>query len=153
MRLESLLIRGFMPFARLFRGVTLGVRGAAFDAGGRVFLVRHSYLPGWYLPGGGVDKGEDAGTALRRELREEGGLTLSGEPELFGVYLNRTASPRDHVVLFVCRDATSDPALVKGLEIAEAGFFPPQRLPAGTTPATLRRLAEIAGEARRSAEW
>ncbi|RUW44469.1 DNA mismatch repair protein MutT, partial [Mesorhizobium sp. M8A.F.Ca.ET.021.01.1.1] len=28
-------------------------------------------------------------------------------------------------------------------EIAEAGFFPLDRLPEGTTPATLRRIAEV----------
>lgn len=153
MRFESLVIRGFMPFARLFRGITLGVRGAAFDSEGRIFLVRHSYLPGWYLPGGGVDAGEDVGTALRRELREEGGIELTEEPELFGIYLNRIASRRDHVVLFVCREVRREPGRVKGMEIAEGGFFLPHQPPDGTTPATLRRLAEIAGVARRSAHW
>ena len=40
----------------LARGMTLGVRAAAFDEGGRVFLVRHSYVPGWHMPGGGVER-------------------------------------------------------------------------------------------------
>ncbi len=54
---------------RLFaftRGMTLGVRAACFDEQGRIFLVRHTYVPGWYLPGGGVEHGETVAVRLRR---------------------------------------------------------------------------------------
>ena len=45
--------------ANLFRPrLSLGVRLVVLDAEGRVFLVRHSYLPGSHLPGGAVDPGE-----------------------------------------------------------------------------------------------
>ena len=56
------------------RGMTLGVRAACFDQQGRVFLVRHTYLPGWHLPGGGVERDETALQALAKEIREEGNL-------------------------------------------------------------------------------
>lgn len=56
---------------KLTRGMTLGVRAACFDGEGRIFLVRHTYVPGWYMPGGGVERGETALDALRKELREE----------------------------------------------------------------------------------
>src|SRR5579872_852209 len=69
-------IRLFLQYASLRRGMTLGVRGAAFDGNGRVFLIRHSYVPGWYLPGGGVELGETVEAALARELMEEGGIAL-----------------------------------------------------------------------------
>lgn len=38
-------------------------------------------------------------------------------------------------------------------EIAEAGFFPPDALPAATTPATRRRIAEIVYGHPPAAHW
>jgi 8-oxo-dGTP pyrophosphatase MutT (NUDIX family) len=146
-------IRLFLTYARLRRAMTLGVRAAAFDESGRVFLIRHSYVPGWYLPGGGVEPGETIETALSRELMEEGGIMLGDAPELFGIYLNRAVSVRDHVVVFVCRDCRQAQApRLPNLEIVDAGFFAPDALPDSATEATRRRLAEIAG-APRSADW
>jgi hypothetical protein len=63
----------FFAGSRLTRGKTLGVRAVAVDGDGRVLLVRHTYLAGWWLPGGGVDKGETTQAAVVRELREEAG--------------------------------------------------------------------------------
>ena len=39
-------------FYWLFRPITAGVRILCADQANRVLLVRHSYLPGWHLPGG-----------------------------------------------------------------------------------------------------
>jgi 8-oxo-dGTP pyrophosphatase MutT (NUDIX family) len=58
----------YLLLARLSRGMTVGVRGAVLDEASRIFLVKHTYVPGWYLPGGGVDLGETAEAALAREL-------------------------------------------------------------------------------------
>jgi 8-oxo-dGTP pyrophosphatase MutT (NUDIX family) len=146
-------IRLFLQYASLRRGMTLGVRVAAFDEKGRIFLIRHSYVPGWYLPGGGVERGETVEAAMTRELMEEGGIAPGDAPELFGVYLNRSVSIRDHVVVFVCRRCRQVQApKLPNLEILEAGFFSPDALPQGATEGTRRRLAEIAGGPR-SAEW
>ncbi|MEM9842987.1 MAG: NUDIX domain-containing protein, partial [Pseudomonadota bacterium] len=37
--------------------MTLGVRAIVENAEGQVLLVRHTYTPGLYLPGGGVERG------------------------------------------------------------------------------------------------
>src|ERR1700724_1863374 len=102
-RLEPVLRRAFHLYWRFARGMTLGVRAVVLDADGRVFLVKHSYVAGWHLPGGGVEVGETLSTALARELREEGNIELSDPPQFFAVYFNRRVSRRDHVALYVVR--------------------------------------------------
>lgn len=136
----------------LTRGMTVGVRAACFDAKGRVFLVRHTYVPGWYMPGGGMERGETALGALHKELREEGNLVVKGEPQLFHVYHNRNASKRDHVLFYRVEVEQTTPRL-PNMEIAESGFFSLDALPDGVTDATLRRLRELSGEAERSDYW
>lgn len=138
---------------RLSRGMTLGVRAVVRDEVGRVFLVRHSYVPGWHLPGGGVEVGQTALDALAAELREEANIELEAEPQLFGIYLNLSASRRDHVMLYLVENARQTAPRLPDREIVECGFFALDALPEGTTHGTLRRLAELAGEASRSAHW
>ena len=36
---------------RFARAMTLGVRAVVIDPQGRIFLVKHSYVSGWHLPG------------------------------------------------------------------------------------------------------
>ncbi len=145
--------RIFHGVTLLTRAVTLGVRGLALDPEGRVFLVRHTYMPGWHLPGGAVDRGETAAEALVRELREEGNLELPGPPELVGIHLNRRLANRDHVVLFLARQVRQSAPRRPDREIAESGFFSLDALPEGTTPATRRRLAEFRTGAPPAPEW
>lgn len=134
------------------KGMTIGVRAACFDDQGRLFLVRHSYIPGWHMPGGGVERRETVREALAKELREEGNLELTAPPRLVHVYFNRRTSKRDHVVFYRCEVRQTAPRL-KDREIVEAGFFALDALPAGTTSATYRRLRELAGEAEFDDLW
>ncbi len=124
------------------RGITLGVRAIALDERGHVFLVRHSYLPGWHLPGGGVEWGQSLLEALKRELAEEGHLEVLAAPVLMGIYWNRHASRRDHVAVYVVPRVRQTAPRPADYEIAEAGFFAPDALPAGVTAGTRQRLAE-----------
>ncbi len=134
----------------LVRAMTLGVRAVVLDDRG-VFLVRHTYLSGWYLPGGGVDRGESAETAVVRELREEGGILCTARPLLHGFHRN---GRRDHVACYVVRAFTVGPLPPAAhWEIAEAGFFPLDRLPEGTTPATRARLREVLANEPAAADW
>jgi ADP-ribose pyrophosphatase YjhB (NUDIX family) len=145
--------RAMHAFFVLRRPMTLGVRALALDPDGRVLLVRHGYLPGWHLPGGGVEPGETCGAALARELAEEAQVALTGEPELAGVFFNRQASRRDHVVLYVVRAFTQGPPRPPGWEIREWRFFPAHALPEGATGATRRRIAEVLDGASVSSNW
>ena len=137
--------------ARLWwtRAMTFGVRVVVLDDANHVFLVRHTYLAGWYLPGGGVDRGETAEAAAVRELREEGGIVCCARPALHGLFRN---GRRDHVACYVVRAFTIE-ARGPDWEIAESGLFPVDGLPEGTSPATRARLAEVLEGTRPAEDW
>lgn len=149
---EKVLLRVLHVYYFLVRGMTLGVRGACFDEAGRIFLVRHTYVSGWHLPGGGVERGETVHAALKKELKEEGNLEMLEAPQLFQAYFNTLTTRRDHVLLYRVRVRQGAPRL-PDREIAEAGFFALDGLPDGVTPATRRRLAELAGEISPAEHW
>lgn len=136
----------------LYKHMTLGARCAVI-ADGRVLLVRHGYVAGWQLPGGGVDPGETAEEAARREVLEETGFEITGPMRLFGLYHSTLYTNRDHVALYVAEGAHEARAFVSGYEIREIGWFPLDALPEETSPATLRRIAEIRGNIELNAVW
>jgi len=139
--------------ARFQRPMTLGVRGLVLDAQNRVLLVRHTYVSGLYLPGGGVENGETLMEALKRELHEEANVLLDEPPELFGMYFNRRFSMRDHVALYVVRSFRIVRPRAPDREIAEAGFFDLDALPADTTVATRARISEALAKSPVSPYW
>lgn len=128
---------------RFSRGLTLGVRALVLDGDNRVFLIRHTYVAGWQLPGGGVEAGETLPQALARELREEGNIELTGQPKLHGVFFHPIYSVRDHVTIYVVREFRQPSPPVPNSEIAEHGFFPIDALPENTTRGTRARIAEV----------
>jgi len=142
-RLERLTGRIAHFYWRFTRGLSLGVRGLVSDEEGRVFLVKHSYVRGWHLPGGGVEPGETLRQALARELREEGNIEIVNPAELYGMYYNSNDSARDHVALFVVESFRQAAPPQKNREIIEHGFFAPAALPPDATPATRARIGEV----------
>ena len=123
--------------------MTLGAQAAVIDEQERVLLVRHTYTNGWFLPGGGVKRGETVEEALHRELQEETETSITA-PALFRVY--SSVRQRDHVFMYVARAFETLKLKRPDFEIAEVRWFPLSDLPSDTNPATRRRLAEIATE-------
>jgi 8-oxo-dGTP pyrophosphatase MutT (NUDIX family) len=151
--LEPALRRVLHLYWRFARGMTLGVRAIVIDPQGRVFLVKHSYVSGWHLPGGGVEPGETIPTALARELLEEGGITALEQPALHGVFFNSRVSRRDHVAVFIIRVFRQDGGPRHAREIVDYGFFARDALPADTTRGTRARLAEVFDGTAISERW
>lgn len=150
----GLRARLFHLYFVLRRPMTLGVRALVYDRpANAVFLIRHTYVPGWQLPGGGVESGETMGQALARELAEEGNIEISAPPVLRSMHFNRQSSLRDHVGFYLVEHFRQPRPKRPDREIAEAGFFRLDRLPDGVTPATGQRLAEVFGTATPSPYW
>ena len=142
-RLEPLVRRIFHLYWWIVRGMTLGVRGVVLDQNERVFLVKHSYVTGWHLPGGGVEVGESFVEALRRELWEEGRIEMAEEPVLHGLFFNSHVSRRDHVAVYVVRKYRQDRLPAPNHEIVACGFFEITALPPDTTAGTRLRISEV----------
>jgi len=118
---------GYRIFAYIFRPLHFGVR-VMMVRDGKVFLVRQSYRHGWFMPGGGLKRGETIEQAARREAREESGAEL-GEMRLIGIYTSFPLRTTDHNALFAC-DEFEFTGRPDG-EIAESGFFSLDDLPQG----------------------
>ncbi len=151
--LPGFLRRLLFRYWQVKRGMTLGVRAVIIDDDGRVFLIRHSYVPGWHFPGGGVEAGETARDALDREIDEEAGIALNADPELVAVYHNGRHSPRDHVLLYLCRDWHRLRQPAPNAEIVDHGFFALNDLPEDTARSARRRLNELFGGAAFDPVW
>jgi ADP-ribose pyrophosphatase YjhB (NUDIX family) len=130
---------------------TLGSRAIVLNTQNQVLLVKHTYQPHWYIPGGGVEKKESAKMALLRELKEEVRLTVIGEPELFGIYHHTYLGVSDYPIIYVVRNYSLADA--DSPEIEKKGWFDYENLPDMTSPGTRRRLNEFFKNLPRSDTW
>ena len=141
------------PLYRQLRGMTLGTRTLLLRNGdSEILLLRHTYSPGWLLPGGGVERGESIAEAAIREIREEAGIEAEEEPKLHGLFLNERQFRGDYVACLVLR-RFREGEFHRSLEIAETRFFPVTALPDSTSPGTRRRIAEVLEGRPPAREW
>ena len=125
----------------LVRPLTVGARCVVVNDQREVLLVKHTYIEGWHLPGGGIDAGESAEYGVRRELIEEAMLQILGPLKLVGIYHYQPFSNRDHVVVFLSREFKK----IRGdssFEIAECRFFLADNLPADTDKDTIKWISD-----------
>jgi ADP-ribose pyrophosphatase YjhB (NUDIX family) len=135
LRLVYLAYRVYCFFVR---PLTLGVRVMMIQ-NEKVLLVRHTYLDGWFMPGGGVKRRETLEQAARREAQEEVGAQLN-EISLMGGYTNFGEWKSDHNILFFSDDFTLTGR--HDTEIAEVRFYALDNLPEKLWPGHRRRLEE-----------
>ena len=136
----------------MFRRMTLGARGMLVD-GNRVLLIRHTYVPGWQFPGGGVDPGESFYSTMEREVLEETGYRVVAPYVLHGIFLNRQISRRDHVALFVARNFEKVCSVTPNREISEVRWFEVTDLPPDITRSARERIGEVFGGRAISRDW
>ena len=148
--LRALVFRLYMTLRALWAPTSLGVSAAVYDAEGRVLLVRQRYTAGWRLPGGGVGRGEPPQQAILRELAEEVGL-VGGTARFFALYTRKAGWATALVALYSIDGAAVN--FQPNLEIRDVCFADPHAPPPGSTPATLRRLAELTGASPPSHHW
>jgi len=137
-KLARLLYRINRLRCYVMRPITVGVR-LILSQDQTVLLVKHTYQSHWYLPGGGVKRGETLEEAARREAAEDLGAKL-GNLRLFGVYTNFYEYKSDHVIVFTCADFTLTGKTDH--EIEGFDLFRPDDLPEGTSPGSWRRIQE-----------
>jgi 8-oxo-dGTP pyrophosphatase MutT (NUDIX family) len=106
----------------------------------KVLLVKHTYRPGWFFPGGGIKKGEPHHDAALRELREETGI-IANKVSLFGTYVYKGEGKYDNVICFLCKDF-EEGNRTEDTEIGEARWFDINDLPIDVFPGTERRIDE-----------
>jgi 8-oxo-dGTP pyrophosphatase MutT (NUDIX family) len=148
--LRNISFRVFMLLRALWAPTAFGVAALVCDADGKVLLVRHSYSPGWRLPGGGVGRGEPAAQAALRELKEEVGLT-GGNIGFVSLHSRKAGWITNVVALY--RIVGANVNFRPNLEIREICFADPCHPPQDCTPATLRRLSEFVGTSPTSPYW
>lgn len=112
---------------------------AIIEAEGRFLLARRRDIGWWNLAGGGMEAGETVDQALRREVQEEVGITITID-HLVGVYSKPQKS--EIVLTFWCHPMSGTPGLSD--EVSEVGWFTLDRLPEPLLPKHRQRLLDAA---------
>jgi NAD+ diphosphatase len=133
----------------LYLNVAAAVAGVIVDEQGRMVVLVRGKEPGkgkWDLPGGFVDPGDTAEEAMRREVREEIGLEVTGLCYLGSgpnVYEYMGVRYRTLDLGFVCEAAQVAQARPREDEIAEVLFLWPREI--DLTRFAFPSVAAIAG--------
>lgn len=133
----------------LVRPLTMGARCVVVNDQREVLLVKHTYIQGWHIPGGGIDAGESVESGVRREIMEETMMQILGPLKLVGIYHYLPFSNRDHVVVFLSREYRKI-RNERSFEIAECGFFPVDNLPVDTDKDTAMWISDALGSSEKT---
>jgi 8-oxo-dGTP diphosphatase len=145
-RIPVSLRRGMVLLTQPRFTVTAGA--VVVNEEGRVLLVKHVFRPGsgWGVPGGFINKGEQAEAAARRELREEIGLELD-RIEL--AFVRTVEQVNQLEIIFRCRaGGTPRP---RNIEIHRVAWFELDQLPDDLPQAqrqTIQRALQADGPAK-----
>jgi 8-oxo-dGTP pyrophosphatase MutT (NUDIX family) len=148
---HQMLNRIVRKFQSLIGMQTIGARAIVINPQNQVLLVKHTYQPHWYTPGGGIQNGESIKAGLLRELKEEVGIIATGEVELFGIYHHTYLNVSDHPIIYIVKQYNQIES--HSPEIESMQWFDYDYLPAMISPGTKRRLDEYFGKVKQSDRW
>jgi len=112
------------------KGPILVVDGI-FLENGKTLMVKRRRFPFigfWVLPGGHVEYGERVEEAIKREMKEELGVTVKIK-KLFGVYSDPKRDPRYHTVSLVYLLEKGKGKICLNRESSEFRYFSLKNLP------------------------
>ena len=117
---------------------TASAGAVVLNGADEVLLLHHILRPGsgWGIPGGFLDRGEQPEAAIRREMREETGIELSG------VRLLKAHTVVRHIE-FLYAARTDGTPRVLSREITELGWFAAGKLPKGLPQAHARIIEAV----------
>lgn len=102
-----------------------------FFKDGKVLLVKQNKYPffgSWVMPGGHVEYGETVETAIKREMKEEVGVSVKIK-KLFGVYSDPKRDPRYHTASIVYLLEKGKGKIRLSKEASEFRYFSLKKLP------------------------
>ena len=110
-----------------------GVVGIVINAQGELLVQRSVDNGQWYLPGGGIDPGEEPADAVVREVWEETGIRVIPK-HLSGVYTDPMVTyPNGDQVIYICLTFVCEPIggdlSPHDDESLEVGYYPIDHLP------------------------
>jgi len=149
---KRLFLSALHKYFLLSRALTMGVRCVVLNGGDEVLLVKHTYIEGWHLPGGGIGVGESAQEAVIREVHEETGYMLTQRPELICISQCKDTSKRDHVALFLIEGFFKKRQEFSSFEISDAKFYSIDNLPSDIDEMTKIWLADALSKSQRVKE-
>lgn len=132
------LIANFLQM--LFVKRTFGVRVLVLKDD-QILLVKHTYMPCWYFPGGGVNPKESPVQGAIREVQEEAGIIVQGNLEILGIYYNIHQGHDDYITVYVCKDFKEENS-IDAHEIVEKKWFSLNDLPHDISLSCLMRIQE-----------
>jgi 8-oxo-dGTP pyrophosphatase MutT (NUDIX family) len=125
----------------IFRPETYGVKALVFNEKNQVMLVKNTYDKRWLLPGGGIKRGESPEEAVKRELREETGIEITGL-HIVGEYLSTREYKKDTIYLFYVEKYMSNKN-PGSPEIEKITFFDKDTIPENASEPTKERIRNI----------
>ncbi|HEY4486227.1 MAG TPA: NUDIX domain-containing protein [Candidatus Paceibacterota bacterium] len=134
------------PLLRAYRILTRqkasGAR-AIITKGDEILLIRNIGVTYWSLPGGVLKRWETPMMCLRRELKEELGITIHSADYRYrlGTYQSEHGDHTDTIHIFVIEIPSF--YYKRQWELDEARWFKRDALPENLSPATDRRLTEL----------